>query len=158
MAIITGTTSTTNNQAALIVAVVCFFIYNMSYTFGFLGLTFLYSTEVAPPHLRAKISGFSNCMTWLMNFVVVEVMPTGFDNIQSRYYIIWAVINFFIFTTVFFLYPETNGRTLEEMDEVFMLSNNIFESRKLAMSLSKRETDRESITEKVTTQQVDQLK
>ncbi|KAM0473689.1 hypothetical protein ACHAPX_008094 [Trichoderma viride] len=158
MAIITGTTSTTNNQAALIVAVVCFFIYNMSYTFGFLGLTFLYSTEVAPPHLRAKISGFSNCMTWLMNFVVVEVTPTGFDNIQSRYYIIWAVINFFIFTTVFFLYPETNGRTLEEMDEVFMLSNNIFESRKLAMSLSKRETDRESITEKVTTQQVDQLK
>lgn len=88
MAIITGTTSTTNNQAALIVAVVCFFIYNMSYTFGFLGLTFLYSTEVAPPHLRTKVSGFSNCMTWLMNFVVVEVTPTGFDNIQYRYYII----------------------------------------------------------------------
>ncbi|PON20677.1 hypothetical protein TGAM01_v210462 [Trichoderma gamsii] len=159
MAIITGTTSTTNNQTALIVAVVCFFIYNMSYTFGFLGLTFLYSTEVAPPHLRAKISGFSNCMTWLMNFVVVEVTPTGFDNIQYQYYIIWAVINCFIFTTVFFLYPETNGRTLEEMDEVFMLSNNIFESRKIATNLSKREaSDHESMTEKVTAQQVDELK
>lgn len=58
---------------------------------------------------------------------------------------------------MFFLYPETNGRTLEEMDEIFMLSNNIFNSRKLAMSLSKRETlDRESITEKVTAKQVDQ--
>lgn len=43
------------------------------------------------------------------------------------------------------------------MDEIFMLSNNIFNSRKLAMSLSKRETlDRESITEKVTAKQVDQ--
>lgn len=138
MAILTGTTATTGNQPALIVAVVCLFIYNMSYPFGFLGLTFLYSTEIAPPHLRAKISGISNCMTWLFNFVVVEVTPTGFENINYQYYIIWAVINFAIIVIVFFLFPETNGRTLEEMDEIFMLSDSIFDSTRVARSLPKR--------------------
>lgn len=138
MAILTGTTATTGNQPALIVAVLCLFVYNMSYPFGFLGLTFLYSTEIAPPHLRAKISGISNCMTWLFNFVVVEVTPTGFENINYQYYIIWAVINFAIIVIVFFLFPETNGRTLEEMDEIFMLSDSIFDSTRVARSLPKR--------------------
>jgi sugar porter (SP) family MFS transporter len=134
MAVLTGTSSS-DKHAALVVAVLSLFWYQMSYPFGFLGLTFLYSTEVAPPHLRAKISGISNCFTWLFNFVVVEVTPTGFGNIGFRYYIVWAVINFVIVVTVFFLFPETNGRSLEEMDEIFMLSNNIFDAPRVAKSL-----------------------
>ncbi|CRG88431.1 Sugar transporter STL1 [Talaromyces islandicus] len=135
MAVLAGTTSTSHNHGALIVAVICLFSFNMFYPFGFLGLTFLYSTEVAPPHLRAKISGVSNCFTWLFNFVVVEVTPTGFQTINYRYYIIWAVINFAVVITVYFLFPETNGRSLEEMDEIFMLSNNIFDSPRVAKTL-----------------------
>lgn len=139
MAVLAGTTSTHGNQAALIVAVVCLFCFNLFYPFGFLGLTFLYSTEVAPPHLRAKISGLSNSMTWLFNFVVVEVTPIGFETINFRYYVVWAVINFCIATTVYFFFPETNGRSLEEMDEIFRMSHNIFDPPRIARSLPKQE-------------------
>ena len=91
------------------------------------------------PHLRAKISGLSNCMTWLFTFVVVEVTPTGFQNIHYRYYIIWVIINFLIVVTVYLFFPETNSRSLEEMDEIFTQSNNIFDAPRIARSLPKRE-------------------
>lgn len=138
MTVLAGTSSTTGDHAALIVAVVALYGFNLFYPFGFLGLPFLYSTEVAPPHLRAKISGLSNCMTWVFTFVVVEVTPTGFQNITYQYYIIWAVINLFIIATVFFLFPETNARSLEEMDGIFMESNNIFDAPRVARRLPKQ--------------------
>jgi MFS family permease len=135
MSILAITASLVGNHAAMIVAVIFFYMYNIFYPFGFLGLPFLYSTEVAPPHLRAKISGLSNAMTWLFNFVVVEITPSGFDSIAYRYYIVWAVMNFGIVVTVYFLFPETNNRTLEEMDEIFMQSHTIFDPPRLAKTL-----------------------
>ncbi|EEA19218.1 hypothetical protein TMatcc_010227 [Talaromyces marneffei ATCC 18224] len=138
MVVLAGTTSATGNQAALIVSVVALYGFNLFYPFGFLGVPFLYSTEVAPPHLRAKISGISNCMTWLFKFVVVEVTPTGFQTIGYKYYIIWAVINFAIVVTVYFFFPETNARSLEEMDEIFMESRNIFDAPRIAKHLPKK--------------------
>jgi sugar porter (SP) family MFS transporter len=144
MAVLSGTSSS-DKHSALVAAVFALFWYQMSYPFGFLGLTFLYSTEVAPPHLRAKISGISNCWTWLFNFVVVEVTPTGFATINYRYYIVWAAINFAIVLSVYFLFPETNGRSLEEMDEIFTMSNNIFHAPRVARTLARRShTDHES--------------
>jgi sugar porter (SP) family MFS transporter len=137
MAVLTGTSSS-DKHGALVAAVFALFWYQMSYPFGFLGLTFLYSTEVAPPHLRAKISGISNCWTWLFNFVVVEVTPTGFATINYRYYIVWAAINFAIVLSVYFLFPETNGRSLEEMDEIFTMSNNIFHAPHVAQTLPRK--------------------
>jgi sugar porter (SP) family MFS transporter len=138
MAVLAGTSSTAGNQAALIVAVVALYGFNLFYPFGFLGLPFLYSTEIAPPHLRAAISGISNCMTWLFTFVVVEVTPTGFQTIGYKYYIIWAVINFAIVVTVYFFFPETNARSLEEMDEIFMESRNIFDAPRIARYLPRK--------------------
>ncbi|KAJ5433629.1 uncharacterized protein N7458_012785 [Penicillium daleae] len=135
MSILAITASLVGNHAAMIVAVIFFYMYNIFYPFGFLGLPFLYSTEVAPPHLRAKMSGVSNAMTWLFNFVVVEITPSGFDSIAYRYYIVWAVMNFGIVVTVYFLFPETNNRTLEEMDEIFMQSHTIFDPPRLAKTL-----------------------
>jgi sugar porter (SP) family MFS transporter len=137
MAVLTGTSSS-DKHSALVAAVFSLFWYQMSYPFGFLGLTFLYSTEVAPPHLRAKISGISNCWTWLFNFVVVEVTPTGFATITYRYYIVYAAINFAIVLSVYFLFPETNGRSLEEMDEIFTVSKNIFDAPRVAQTLPRR--------------------
>lgn len=134
MAVLTGTSSS-DKHSALVATVFSLFWYQMSYPFGFLGLTFLYSTEVAPPHLRAKISGISNCWTWLFNFVVVEVTPTGFATITYRYYIVYAAINFAIVLSVYFLFPETNGRSLEEMDEIFTTSKNIFDAPRVAQTL-----------------------
>jgi len=135
MAVLAGTTSNVNNQGALTVAVVFLFIFNFIFPIGFLGLTFLYATEVAPLHLRAAISGVATATTWIFNFLIAEITPVGFNTIQYRYYIIYAAINAFIIPVVYFCFPETNGRSLEEMDEIFARSKNIFDPPRIARAL-----------------------
>ena len=138
MAILAGTTSQTHNTHALVGATVFLFIFNLVFPIGFLGLTFLYATEVAPLHLRAAISGIATASTWIFNFLVAEITPVGFNTIGYQYYIIYACINAAIIPVVYFLFPETMGRSLEEMDEIFEQSNNIFDPVRIARSLPHR--------------------
>lgn len=45
--------------------------------------------------------------------------PVSFASIGYKTYIIFAVINAFIFPVVYFFYPETAYRSLEEIDTIF---------------------------------------
>ena len=56
---------------------------------------------------------------WIFNFLIVMITPIAFENIGYQTYIIFAVINAFIVPCVYFFYPETAYRSLEEMDVVF---------------------------------------
>lgn len=47
------------------------------------------------------------------------ITPVAFANIQWRTYVVFAVINAFMVPCVYFFFPETAGRSLEEMDEIF---------------------------------------
>ena len=51
--------------------------------------------------------------------MVVMITPVAFNNIGYQTYIIFAVINAFIVPTVYFFFPETAYRSLEEMDTIF---------------------------------------
>ncbi|KAL3467280.1 general substrate transporter [Aspergillus heterothallicus] len=135
MAILAGTTSLTNNTAALVVAVIFLFVFEFIFTVGYSGLTFLYATEVAPLQLRAAISAVSTAAVWTFNFLLAEVTPVGFNTISYRYYIIFAVLNAAIIPTVYFFFPETNGRSLEEIDEIFLQSRSVFDPVKIARTL-----------------------
>lgn len=137
MAILAGTTSLTNNNAALVVAVIFLFVFEFIFTVGYSGLTFLYATEVAPLQLRAAISAVSTAAVWMFNFLLAEVTPVGFNTISYRYYIIFAVLNAAIVPTVYFFFPETNGRSLEEIDEIFLRSESIWDPVRLAKTLPK---------------------
>ncbi|KAJ6443578.1 MFS sugar transporter [Purpureocillium lavendulum] len=135
MAILAGTTSAQSNQMAVTVAAVFLFVFQFIYTVGYSGLTFLYATEVAPLQLRAAISAVSTTAVWSFNFLLAEVTPVGFNTISYRYYIIFAVLNAAIVPTVYFFFPETNGRSLEEIDEVFLHSKTIWDPPRIARTL-----------------------
>lgn len=53
------------------------------------------------------------------------VTPPAFANIGYQTYIIFAVINAFMVPCVYFFYPETAYRSLEEMDEIFQDCNGV---------------------------------
>lgn len=135
MAILSGTTSV-DNTGALVVAVIALFVFQFIFTVGYAGLTFLYATEVAPLQLRAAISAVATTAVWLFNFLLAEVTPIGFNSISYRYYIVFAVLNAAIIPTVYFFFPETNGRSLEEIDEIFQLSKNVWDPPKIARRLA----------------------
>lgn len=51
--------------------------------------------------------------------MVVMVTPTAFATIQYNTYTVFACINAFMVPCVYFFYPETAYRSLEEMDDIF---------------------------------------
>lgn len=46
------------------------YLYYFVYTLGFIGIPFLYASEVAPVQLRAAVCGVSTAISWLFNFLV----------------------------------------------------------------------------------------
>lgn len=67
--------------------------------------------------------------------MIAEVTPIGFATIGYKYYIIYAVINAFSVVVFYLFFPETKGRTLEEIDEIFIQSKNVFDPVKEARIL-----------------------
>ncbi|EME83298.1 uncharacterized protein MYCFIDRAFT_39197 [Pseudocercospora fijiensis CIRAD86] len=106
-----------------IVAAVFLFVFNTFFAIGWLGMTWLYPSEIVPLRIRAPSSALSTSANWIFNFMVVMITPIAFANIKYQTYIIFAVINAFIVPCVYFFYPETAYRSLEEMDEIFHKSN-----------------------------------
>jgi len=133
MAIVAGTSSQKNNIHAVAAAGAFIFMFSLFFPTGFLGLTFLYAAEISPLSVRVPITSISTGTAWLFNFVVAEITPTSFATIGWRYYIVYACINFFlIFPCVYFFWPETAGRQLEEVDQIFRESKNIFDPVKVS--------------------------
>ncbi|KAH8683585.1 general substrate transporter [Ilyonectria robusta] len=115
-----------DNRAAMIAAGCFIYLYNTWVPIGFLGANFLYCTEVAPIRLRMAMSSISTANHWLWNFVVVMVTPVAIENIGWRYYIVFSVIAACIPLSVYFLFPETMGRNLEEIEMMFKDSPSVW--------------------------------
>lgn len=57
--------------------------------------------------------------------MVVEITPIGIESLGWRFYIIWTVFNAAFVPTVYFLYPETANRSLEDIDQLFRENHDI---------------------------------
>jgi sugar porter (SP) family MFS transporter len=96
MAIVAGTGSQPSSRACVGVAGAFVFLFCMFFPVGFLGLPFLYATEMSPLSVRVPITSISTGTSWLFNFLVAEITPVGLSSLGSRFYIIWACINLFL--------------------------------------------------------------
>jgi len=102
-----------------IISALFLFVFNTFFAVGWLGMTWLYPAEIVPLKIRAPANGLSTSANWAFNFMVVMITPVSFSSIGYKTYIIFAVINAFIFPVVYFFYPETAYRSLEEIDNIF---------------------------------------
>ncbi|THY51026.1 general substrate transporter [Aureobasidium pullulans] len=125
MAILAGATSRTSSGLG-ITAAVFLFVFNTFFAIGWLGMTWLYPAEIVPLRIRAPANALATSANWIFNFMVVMITPVAFETIGYQTYIIFAVINAFIVPCVYFFYPETRLRSLEEMDEIFRNTTSIF--------------------------------
>lgn len=130
MAILAGTNYLSGTKqggsAPGIVSVICLFGFNTFFAIGWLGMTWLYPAEIVPLNIRARANGLSTSANWIFNFLVVMITPVCFSSIGYATYIIFAVINVLIIPVVYFFYPETAYRSLEEIDDIFRNSKGFF--------------------------------
>ncbi|CAJ2507568.1 Uu.00g087540.m01.CDS01 [Anthostomella pinea] len=123
MAILAATNSQEDNKQAQAAAIAFLFIFNTFFAIGWLGMTWLYPAEIVPLRIRAPANALSTSGNWIFNFLVVMITPIAFNSIGYQTYIIFAVINAFMVPSVYFFYPETAYRSLEEMDTIFHKSS-----------------------------------
>lgn len=82
-------------------------------------VAWIYAAEVFPLKYRAKGVGLSASANWIFNFALAYFVAPAFHNIQWKTYIIFGVFCCVMTFHVFFMYPETAGRSLEEIDAIF---------------------------------------
>ncbi|KAJ5669521.1 hypothetical protein N7462_010591 [Penicillium macrosclerotiorum] len=131
MAVLAGTNyrlTHLNDSKAGIGQAVFLFVFNTFFAIGWLGMTWLYPAEIVPLRIRAPTNALATSANWIFNFMVVMITPVAFDSIGYKTYIIFAVINAFMVPSVYFFFPETRYRSLEEMDAIFKKSTNVFDA------------------------------
>jgi hypothetical protein len=71
--------------------------------------------------IRGKGNAFATGVgNWLVNVIFSQASPQGLAKLGWKYYFVFAVFNIVItFPTVFFIFKETKGVSLEEMDALF---------------------------------------
>lgn len=105
-------------------AAVGLFTYIASFGASWLPLPWLYPAEVNPIKTRAKANAVSTCTNWLFNFLIVMVTPIMITNIGWGTYLFFAVVNACFLPVIWFFYPETANRSLEEIDIIFAKGNS----------------------------------
>ncbi|KAK0391277.1 hypothetical protein NLU13_0778 [Sarocladium strictum] len=126
-----GLMSDLKDKSAGEAAIFFYFVAMFFFPVGLFLLPFMYAAEISPLSIRHKVTAVSACTNWLFNFLVAEVTPHAMKNIGYKYYIVYACITLFTFVVIYFFYPETQDRTLEEIDDIFIQSTNILDPVKV---------------------------
>ncbi|SPO07193.1 related to sugar transport protein STL1 [Cephalotrichum gorgonifer] len=100
-------------------AAVGLFTYIAFFGATWLPLPWLYPAEINSLKTRAKANACSTVSNWAWNFFIVMITPVLVDKIGWGTYLFFAVLNAIFFPIIYFLYPETAGRSLEEIDLIF---------------------------------------
>ncbi|EMR67778.1 putative hexose carrier protein [Eutypa lata UCREL1] len=102
-----------------IVAVSFLFFYYAAFGCTWGMVPWVYQSEVNSLAMRTVGAAAATSTNWLFGFVCTQFTPTGIANIGYRFYIIFAIFNLAFIFVVYFLYPETANRTLEDLDAYF---------------------------------------
>ncbi|KAL8284081.1 hypothetical protein RQP46_005194 [Phenoliferia psychrophenolica] len=103
-------------------AVFGLFLYLIFFGFTWLELPWLYPAEINPLRTRTNANATSTICNWLFNFAIVEATPPLLTAINWGTFLIFGVVNACFIPIIYVWYPETAGRSLEEIDIIFAVA------------------------------------
>jgi sugar porter (SP) family MFS transporter len=119
------------NQAASYTIIVFVYVFVASFAFSWGPTTWLYCAEIFPLSMRAKGTSLTTAAIWATNCLVSFLVPVLLEGITYGTYLIFGTLCAIMAVLAFLFYPETKGRSLEDMDVVF--GRSVF-----AVSLNKK--------------------
>lgn len=105
--------------------IACTYLFVASYAPTWGPASWTYPPELFPLRLRGKGVALATSGNWAFNTALGLFTPPAFENIMWKSYIIFGVFNAAMFIHVFFMFPETAGKTLEETEAIFDDPNGI---------------------------------
>jgi len=98
----------------------CLCGYIFSFGVGWGGVCWVYPSEIFPMDVKEKAMSTSVGSQWLANFFIAFVVPQQVEYMKVYgTFFFYSVCLAITFAIVYFGVPETKGRPLEEMDELF---------------------------------------
>ncbi|KAF9967100.1 hypothetical protein BGZ70_000134 [Mortierella alpina] len=130
----TTTWAISGNDAASKAVIACSYLFVCSFAMSWGPVSWTYPAEIYPLRIRSKAVSLSTASNWAFNFVLAYAVPPALEHIQYRTYFIFAGCCVAMTIHVFLMYPETKGRTLEEMEELFNSDIPAWKTRALPAS------------------------
>jgi MFS family permease len=137
-AVITGTsklaTDNASNASAANTTIAFIYMFGIVFSFGWTPLQSMYIAETLSTETRAKGTAIGNLASSVSSTAIQYSSGPAFANIKYYFYLVFVFWDLIEVTVIYFFWPETNNRTLEELSEVFEAKNPV------KKSLEKRDT------------------
>ncbi|KAH7879348.1 hexose carrier protein [Lentinula edodes] len=111
--------TTTRGQSFGAGATTFFFVYYLFFGICWQGVPWLYPVEINSLSMRTKGAALATGSNWISNYIVVQITPTGIQNLGWKFYLIWMAFNTAFVPLIWMFYPETANRHLEDIDKLY---------------------------------------
>ncbi|RLV93062.1 High-affinity glucose transporter [Spathaspora sp. JA1] len=109
-----------SNKRASSGVIACCYLFVCSFASSWGVGIWLYCSEIwGDSRISQRGNSVSTATNWILNFAIAMYTPSGFKNISWRTYIIYGVFCFVMCVHVFFAFPETKGKRLEEIGQMW---------------------------------------
>ncbi|UPK92427.1 hypothetical protein LCI18_003362 [Fusarium solani-melongenae] len=132
-----------NETGYAIGAIIVVGLFLLAVSTSWMILAYTYPPEVLRYSQRAKGVVVAQAIGYAFSFLNLYTAPLALDKIGWKYYAINGSWNFGILMVVYWLFVETKGRTLEEIDELFdgtVYTGGVIIGRRAAEALEEEET------------------
>lgn len=108
-----------SNKPAANGVIACSYLFVCSYAPTWGVCIWIYCAEIFNNTERAKGSGLCTAVNWIFNFALALFVPSAFKNLTWKTYIMFGVFCVALTINTFLMFPETKGKTLEEIDQMW---------------------------------------
>ncbi|EAQ91909.1 hypothetical protein CHGG_00144 [Chaetomium globosum CBS 148.51] len=107
------------NQAAQKALIACIFLVSANYSALLGPMTWIIPPEVFTTELRAKANAVVQVIHYSISLIITQCSPIALERVGWKYYILFILTNALCVVVFAFAYPETRGKSLEQIDEIF---------------------------------------
>ncbi|KAK7935566.1 hypothetical protein PG985_001061 [Apiospora marii] len=107
------------NAAAQRGLIACIFAVSANYSALLGPMTWIIPPEVFTTELRAKANAIVQVIHYSISLVITQCSPIALAAVGWKYYILFVLTNALCALVFFVAYPETKGKSLEEIAELF---------------------------------------
>ncbi|KAJ5737237.1 Major facilitator superfamily domain general substrate transporter [Penicillium malachiteum] len=117
-----------HNSAIANTTVAFIYLFGLSIYLAWAPLSPMYIVEVLDTNTRAKGKSLAQLFTAVASTVITYSSSPAFAALKYYIYLIFIGWDLLELTVIYFFWPETKGRTLEELEEVFSAPNPVKKS------------------------------
>ncbi|QIW95710.1 hypothetical protein AMS68_001228 [Peltaster fructicola] len=133
-----------NDSKTSAASIAFFFLYMLIFGATVNVVPWVWGPELAPLQTRSKITAVSVSSHWISNFVIVMITPVLIARIGWKTYLIFTILLAVFIPVVYFMYPETSGLSLEEIDNLFLPADHQVRGGSISVFAEEKES-RETI-------------